>query len=56
VVQPSPKFVGQVHDARSRLTTQAQRRPRRRGWSARCAHELPRRSNGRRRGRSLSRR
>ena len=37
------------------LTPQAQRRPRRGGWSAPCAHELPRRSNGRRRGRSLQR-
>jgi hypothetical protein len=39
----------------SGLTTQAQRRPRRRRWSAQCAHELPRHSNARRRGRSLQR-
>ena len=37
------------------ITTQAQRRPRRRGWRARCALEFPRRSNERRGGRSLQR-
>ena len=38
------------HADSATATTQAQRRPRRRGWSVPCAHEFPRCSNGRRRG------